>query len=164
MSNLSRKRRAVEISDSSSTIAVVEASAAAALSDDVAAAVATSVVGDEEEEVVKVSVPRGRNASGRAWKPSTSQKKSAMFKGNLALRTFAERQKLRQEALVFKAKIDAIKRDAAAEKEAEKAKRDEKRKRKEENEKKNEVHQVITNVHKIRKMTKKQARSIVKVL
>ena len=160
----SRKRRAVELSDSSSTIAVVEASPEAAA----AAAAASGGERDVADAAVGVATPvvkpRGRNASGRVWKPSNNQKKSAMFKGNLALRTFAERQKLRQEALVFKAKIDAIKRDAAAEKDAEKAKRDEKRKRKEENEKKNEVHQVITNVHKIRKMTKKQARSIVKVL
>jgi hypothetical protein len=109
-------------------------------------------------------IVHGRNVSGKPWKPANREKKSALFKGNRALRSFEERQRLRAEDIAFKAKIDAIKKEAEAERDAERTRRAEKRRRKEENEKKNTVYEPITNIHKIRKMTKKQARNIVKVL
>jgi len=109
-------------------------------------------------------IVHGRNVSGKPWKPTNREKKSALFKGNRALRSFEERQQLRAEDIAFKAKIDAIKKEAEAERDAERTRRAEKRRRKEENEKKNTVYEPITNIHKIRKMTKKQARNIVKVL
>lgn len=56
-----------------------------------------------------------------------------------------------------------LKAEAEAVRAEEGAKRAEKRRRKEENIAKNTVYQTITNVHKIRKMTAKQARLIRKV-
>lgn len=102
--------------------------------------------------------------SGRDWKPVQRERKSSLFKGNRALRSFGERQQLRVMRDAVRAKSNELKAEADAVRAEEKAARAAKRKRKEENQAKNTVYQTITNVHKIRKMTKKQARSIRKVL
>lgn len=171
----SRKRRAVEIeSDSTKKTSVptsatpVAAATSATTAGSVDVAAAEHSVDAGASSVVAVAPPslivHGRNVSGKPWKPTNREKKSALFKGNRALRSFEERQQLRAEDIAFKAKIDAIKKEAEAERDAERTRRAEKRRRKEENEKKNTVYEPITNIHKIRKMTKKQARNIVKVL
>lgn len=110
------------------------------------------------------SVPRGRNVSGRDWKPVQRERKTALFKGNRALRSFEERQQLRVMRDAVRAKSNELKAEAEAARAEEKATREAKRKRKEANQAKNTVYQPITNVHKIRKMTAKQARQIRKVL
>ena len=78
--------------------------------------------------------------------------------------SWKQKQAERLERKQTKAKETELKAEAEAEKAVAKAKRAEKRKRREENEKKSMVYQVITNPHKIRKMTKKQARQLQKVL
>lgn len=102
--------------------------------------------------------------SGRDWKPVQRERKSSLFKGNRALRSFGERQQLRLQRDAVRAKSNELKAEAAAVRAEESAAKEAKRKRKEENQAKNTVYQTITNVHKIRKMTAKQARSIRKVL
>jgi hypothetical protein len=128
-------------------------------------ATTTETTGDDVavESTKTIEIPRGRNVSGRDWKPVQRDRKSSLFKGNRSLRTFSERQQLRTERDALRAMTNELKAEAEAERAAEGAKRAEKRRRKEENIAKNTVYQTITNVHKIRKMTAKQARLIRKV-
>lgn len=125
---------------------------------------ATSV-SKEAVKVVFKNVPRSTPASGRWWKPVQKQRFSAMKVKNKKsginrswARKLAERQR-RKEMKELEAGLKALKEQKQ---EQERLKRAEKRKRKAENTLKNVRMQPIKNIAKLKKMNKKQLRSVKK--
>ena len=119
----------------------------------------------EGVKVVFKGVPRSTPASGRWWKPVQKQRFSAMKLKNKKAgvnkswkRKMEERQR-RKEVKELEREIKEMKQK---QREEERLKRVEKRKRKAENTMKNIRMQPIKNVAKLKKMNKKQLRSVKK--
>ncbi|XP_043250094.1 coiled-coil domain-containing protein 86 [Colletes gigas] len=106
-------------------------------------------------------IPKGKPKSGRIWKDQKTRF-SSIVKTRGIRRSFEKKQKLRDDLKRVKEMSRAIKAQKEADKEAKKQRRIENLKRAEENRKKGEVVQVITNTAKLKKIKKKQLRTIEK--
>ncbi|KAF5288496.1 hypothetical protein FQA39_LY15425 [Lamprigera yunnana] len=106
-------------------------------------------------------IPRGKPKSGRVWK-STKKRFSSIVKTRGIRDSFAKKQLLRQELKRTKEASRAMIALKNEEKEQKKERRRENLKRREENSRKAEIVQVIKNPNKIKRMKRKQLRSIQK--
>ncbi|XP_076626147.1 coiled-coil domain-containing protein 86 [Colletes latitarsis] len=106
-------------------------------------------------------IPKGKPKSGRIWKEQKTRF-SSIVKTRGIHRSFEKKQKLRDDLKRVKEMSRAIKAQKEADKEAKKQRRITNLKRAEENRKKGEVVQVITNTAKLKKIKKKQLRTIEK--
>lgn len=104
---------------------------------------------------------KGQPKSGRVWK-SQRKRFSSIVKTKGIRNSVEKKAVLRKDLLRVK---DASKQRLTAKKEAEEQRKERRReniKKREENRKKSEVVQVITNTAKLKKMKKKQLRSVEK--
>eukprot|EP01116_Phalansterium_solitarium_P002299 TRINITY_DN12228_c0_g1_i1.p1 TRINITY_DN12228_c0_g1~~TRINITY_DN12228_c0_g1_i1.p1 ORF type:complete len:165 (-),score=5.70 TRINITY_DN12228_c0_g1_i1:101-595(-) len=117
----------------------------------------------EAKPVVTTSSVPGKPVSGRTWKQQSTERSSAMIERPAALRkTWEEKNKDKAQYQAMKSHEKELKDAAKQEAEAKKQKIAEKKRRREENEKKNEKVQKISDTRKIKKMNKKQLRTIKK--
>ena len=108
--------------------------------------------------------PRGRRVSARPWKAAVGER-HALAKQDKALHpSWAAKEAERARKAALRAKVRALRAEREADEAAARARRAAKRTRTEENVAKNEVYHTITNPHKIKRMTKKQMRSIKKIV
>ncbi|XP_026475268.1 coiled-coil domain-containing protein 86-like [Ctenocephalides felis] len=107
------------------------------------------------------TVVKGKPKSGRSWK-SDRDRFSSVKKTKGIRKSFEKKQILRQELKRTKEASRAVLQKRQEEKEEKRKRREENLKRQEENRKKAEIVQVIKNVAKIKKMKKKQLRSVEK--
>jgi len=108
---------------------------------------------------------RGLPKAGKIWKKTieSSNRASALSKIKSAHSSFELRQQQKQRAMLTRAKQQALKDAALAEKKEQARRRKQKQETKEANRKKNQVVQVIKDIKKIKRMSKKQRKSIVKM-
>ncbi|CAH8582659.1 unnamed protein product [Schistosoma rodhaini] len=104
---------------------------------------------------------RGKPKSGRTWKTVRTAKHSAIKKDKGIRTSFQTRRKI--EAEIKKIRNESIERKKAKNelKKAKRLKEEEKRQRKLENERRSEIVVPITNPAKIKRLRKKQMRTIV---
>ncbi|XP_069834872.1 coiled-coil domain-containing protein 86-like [Dendropsophus ebraccatus] len=124
---------------------------------------------EEEEERAQTSqerrkqpeIPQGRPKSGRVWKEN--KKRFSSMVRDRPLRTSWElKMKQRQEKMMMRSLAQQLKDEKQQEKEEKKRRREENLKRRLENERRAEVVQVIRNPAKLKRVRKKQLRTIEK--
>ncbi|KAB0803725.1 hypothetical protein PPYR_00695 [Photinus pyralis] len=112
-------------------------------------------------KIVTTDIPRGKPKSGRIWK-TTKTRFSSIIKTKGIRNSFQQKQLLREDLKRTKEASRSIKAQKEEEKEQKKQRRRENLKKREENSRKAEIVQVIKNPNKIKRMKKKQLRSIQK--
>ncbi|XP_059608497.1 coiled-coil domain-containing protein 86 [Phlebotomus argentipes] len=114
----------------------------------------------EKRKKMTDTVPRGIPKSGRVWK--TPKQKFSTIKKSLHRQTFQKKEQFREEMQKVKELSKSIKMQKQAEKEQLKERREANEKRKLENQRKSEIVQIIKNPAKLKRIRKKQLRSIEK--
>nr|XP_034181088.1 coiled-coil domain-containing protein 86 [Osmia lignaria] len=114
-----------------------------------------------KKEKLEQLIPKGKPKSGRIWKEQKTRF-SSIVKTRGMRSSFEKKQKLREDLKRVKEMSREIKAKKQAEKEAKKERRRQNLKRAEENRKKGEIVQVITNTAKLKKIKRKQLRTIEK--
>lgn len=107
------------------------------------------------------SIPRGKSKSGRVWRDPGEKSFNTVAVCSLKP-SWKKRQVNRAEKKALKNYVQDLKTAAQEQKDEKKKRREEQIKRRGENEKKAEILQKITNKAKLKRMKKKQLRSIVK--
>ncbi|XP_022193548.2 coiled-coil domain-containing protein 86 [Nilaparvata lugens] len=126
----------------------------------------SNVISDEsfsesDEEVSTNNIPKGKPKSGKFWK-SQKTRAASIIKTRGLQSSLEKKMKLRKDLRHTKLMSREILEEAKKKKEELKIKRRENIKKMEENQRKAEIVQVIKNPQKIKKMKKKQLRSIEK--
>eukprot|EP00126_Sphaerothecum_destruens_P014898 Sdes_comp8789_c0_seq1m168 len=105
---------------------------------------------------------RGKPKSGRVWKKVQKEKFSKRLNRRLknVKKTWQEKQQEKNDRTAVKIEEKEMKDEKKREAEERKNRREEQKKRRLENQKKAEIVQHITNSSKIKKMSRKQLRSI----
>ena len=115
----------------------------------------------KKEKSLEQLIPKGKPKSGRIWKEQKTRF-SSIVKTRGMRSSFEKKQKLREDLKRVKEMSREIKAKKQAEKEAKKERRRQNLKRAEENRKKGEIVQVITNTAKLKKIKRKNLRTIEK--
>jgi len=98
--------------------------------------------------------------SGRSWKQKKECRFSSLAKDKQSASKFGAKMQLKDQKKNIQALATQLQSERNAESEAKKLRIAENRKRREENERKCEIVQKITNTKKLKKIKKKQLRSI----
>ena len=106
---------------------------------------------------------RGLPRSGRNWKRIHDARFSSQVKVKGLRSTFAKRMEQRKKDQAFKQVQQALRDKQRAEREERRRRAEQRRKQKEENERKSSVVQVIKDTKKIKRMSKKQRRTLMKM-
>ncbi|XP_017880095.1 coiled-coil domain-containing protein 86 [Ceratina calcarata] len=116
---------------------------------------------NKKEKSFEQQIPKGKPKSGRTWKEER-KRFSSIVKTRGTRMSLDKRQKLKEDLKRVKELSRAIKEEKRAQKEAKKERRRANLKRAEENQRKSEIVQVITNTAKLKKIKKKNLRTIQK--
>ncbi|CAL1540581.1 unnamed protein product [Lymnaea stagnalis] len=115
-----------------------------------------------QNTVVKIpqEIPRGRPKSGRVWKTVRKERFSTIKKDKMFKTSWDKKVSLRDEKKRLKELQEHLKTEKDREKQLRRERMEANKKRKLENQRKSEIVQPIKNTAKIKRMKKKQLRSI----
>eukprot|EP01124_Arcella_intermedia_P026574 TRINITY_DN5021_c0_g1_i1.p1 TRINITY_DN5021_c0_g1~~TRINITY_DN5021_c0_g1_i1.p1 ORF type:complete len:169 (-),score=61.18 TRINITY_DN5021_c0_g1_i1:106-612(-) len=113
------------------------------------------------QEVPTTLVPRGRPKSGRSWKEPSPR--ATVIKNGAKQKDLAELREKRQQEKERRELLNQLKKEKEEEKQQEKEKRLARKRRREENIIKGSTYQVITNTSKLKRMSKKQKKNVMKL-
>jgi len=116
---------------------------------------------DDASESTAV-IPRGRPKSGRSWK-TVEQRSSAKITSKAVRTKWAVRKEQRKDDKEKRDIVLEIKKEQEEERQKEREKRKNNKRRREENIIKSSTYQVVTDTSKIKRMSKKQRRLVMKL-
>ncbi|CAD5121639.1 DgyrCDS10134 [Dimorphilus gyrociliatus] len=118
--------------------------------------------GDVQQPVGVVKDTKGRIKSGRTWKTLREERHSAIKKVKPLKTSWEKKMDSKKTHKFFKEREQELKEERAQRMKEKRERGELNRKRREENQRKSEVVQVIKNTAKIKRMKKKQLRTIEK--